>query len=286
MNKRVGSIYRSLYVNAFRLANRSGILKNKTAKKYATKAHVFAYSKLMGKDIVQLDVNDYKMYVTLKDFSVSLDLFLYHTWEPETTQLFRQIIKRDMVVLDMGAYIGYFTLLFSGLVGSGQVYAFEPQPANFDLLKKNIELNNLKNVIPVNSAVSDSKTKLRFSSNYASSSVSDKGDIEVDAIRIDDFLPKERKVDVVKLDVEGHELRALKGMERVLAANSDIKIVMEFGQLQQKEANVNPKDLLDFISERGFKFYQIGKEVNKITKEELLDAANRGATFNLLLKRE
>ena len=75
----------------------------------------------------------------------------------------REILKPGMVVLDIGANIGYHTLISSKLVGNtGKIYSFEPEPHNFKLLLKNIEINEFKNIIPINKALSNNigSTKL------------------------------------------------------------------------------------------------------------------------------
>src|SRR5207253_6545315 len=82
-------------------------------------------------------------------------------WEPLETYLVERRVREGDVVLDIGANIGYYTLVFAELVGdSGRVFAFEPEPANFALLSENTGLNGRANVTLVNAAVADAGGRL------------------------------------------------------------------------------------------------------------------------------
>lgn len=95
-----------------------------------------------------IDVQGSKMWVDAEDYAISYYLITRGIYEPRETNLFKKIVRHGMTVIDLGANIGYYTLIASKLVGeSGKVYAFEPEPDNFNILVKNININNLKNVV-------------------------------------------------------------------------------------------------------------------------------------------
>ncbi len=97
------------------------------------------------------EVQGQKMFLDKKDV---LGLSINGVYEPLETKLVRKEVKKSDVVLDIGANIGYYTLILAKLVGKkGRVFAFEPDPTNFALLKKNISINGYKNVILVPKAV-------------------------------------------------------------------------------------------------------------------------------------
>lgn len=97
------------------------------------------------------EVQGHKMFLDSKD---SLRLSIHGIYEPLETELAKKEVKKGNVVLDIGANIGYYTLIFAKLVGEdGKVFAFEPDPTNFALLKKNVEMNGYKNVMFVQKAV-------------------------------------------------------------------------------------------------------------------------------------
>src|SRR4030042_4007070 len=84
-------------------------------------------------------------------------------WEVETIRLFKQLAKEGDTVVDIGAHIGYYTLLAARIVGdTGKVYAFEPDPANHDVLVGNIKLNGFQNVVTVRKAISDKNGQIEL----------------------------------------------------------------------------------------------------------------------------
>jgi len=185
--------------------------------------------------------------------------------EKATTDLFKKTVKEGNTVVDLGANIGYFTLLAARIVGDkGKVYAFEPEPRNYNYLIKNIELNNYNNVSATQKAVSDKngKTKLYICSYdtghhtinqhrgieaYKPDFVDDKKDfIEIETVTLDDFLEdKGKSVNVIKMDVEGAEVLALSGMDRILRGNENLKMFIEFFPLLIKEMGSSPKEFVD-----------------------------------------
>lgn len=106
------------------------------------------------------EVDGHKMFLDSKD---SLNLSINGIYEPLQTELVKKEIKKGDVVLDIGANIGYYTLIFAKLVGEdGKVFVFEPAPTNFSFLKKNVEINSYKNVVLVQKAVSNKTGKLKL----------------------------------------------------------------------------------------------------------------------------
>jgi len=200
-------------------------------------------------------------------------------WEPYTEELFQDSIKPGATVLDIGAHHGYFSILAARRAGAeGKVYAIEPAPENFQILKKNIELNNLTNVIPVNKAASDSNANTSFfiaKPNDVQGSLfptlrTDEYSVPVECITIDELLSGE-SVDVVKMDIEGAEPFALKGMTKTLSASPNIVLFLEFHGPWLKRAGVEPQDFLDQLKQSGFECQLIndGRKLLQPLKLEL-----------------
>jgi FkbM family methyltransferase len=150
--------------------------------------------------------------------------------EATTRRLFRDAIGPRTVVLDIGAHLGLYALVAAREVGqSGHVYAFEPDPRTFSRLVRNVEVNGFGDrVTTLEKAVSDREGEVSFFLNDSTPAASrlavDRGSCSgtsVSCTTIDSFLPPETRVGVVKLDVEGAELDALRGMSRTLAGGSD-----------------------------------------------------------------
>lgn len=176
----------------------------------------------------------------------------------------RPYIKEGDTVIDAGANIGYFTVMLSKLVGEkGTVHAFEPEAYNYNLLQYNIELNNCKNVITHNMALSDKESKGKlyisdecmgmhrmYESKYCSM---DTQDVAVSTL---DSIIGEQKISFIKLDVEGYEYKVLRGAEKLLGFNPKMRIWMEFVVEGVIEAGGDPQEVLKFLTDRGFKIEQ------------------------------
>jgi FkbM family methyltransferase len=215
-----------------------------------------------------LSVNDYKMFVHVEGYkgvgSVDHRLMVDGIWEAYITALFKRLVKRNMTVVDIGANIGYFTLLAASLVGEeGKVFAFEPVPQNYALLVKNIELNGFKNAIPVQKAVSNHTGEVEFfmdsvalgHSSLFSVSENLTEPIVVDAISLDEFFKDgECAIDIIKMDVEGAEMTVLLGMAKILENNDDLKIFTEFWPDGLQESGFSSKEYWDKLKQCGFKF--------------------------------
>ena len=159
-----------------------------------------------------------------------------YDWEPYTEELFQNAIRPGSTVLDIGAHHGYFALIAARRIGNeGRIYAFEPAPENFQILKRNVELNHLTNVIPVNKAASNKCTIVPFylcKPNDVRGSLyptlrTDEFSVPVGCTTIDEFMGGV-PVDVVKMDIEGGEPYALEGMKQTLALSKDVVLIMEF----------------------------------------------------------
>lgn len=193
---------------------------------------------------------------------------LWELYEPETVALAKKIIQPGMAVADIGAHIGYFTRIFSKLAGpAGLVLAFEPDPENFSLLKKNTK--NLSNVRPIQLALCDQTGFIDFYHclekagchsilpsipvNFTTQKIT------VPAGTLDAAL-KEKQVsgvDFIKIDIEGGEWAALQGMAKTLA-NPRLKgLIVEFAPAWIKAAGAEPLQLLQYIAGFGFKIYAI-----------------------------
>jgi FkbM family methyltransferase len=146
----------------------------------------------------------------------------------------RRLVRPGSNALDVGANIGFYTLLLSDLVGpEGHTYAFEPDATNFKHLSAIAGCRN--NVTLVPKAVSDrSGTLAMYTSptlnvdhrTYKTASYKDA--ITVDGVSIDDYVAERFRVDFIKMDIQGYELNALRGMERTITANPAVVIFTEF----------------------------------------------------------
>jgi len=244
-----------------------------------------------------VEVQGHKMLLDSKD---SLELSIRGVHEPLETKLVKKEIKEGNVVLNIGAHIGYYTLIFAKLVGEkGEVFAFEPEPTNFSLLQKNVEINGYKNVVLVQKVVSNKsgKAKLYLCKDHTGMhrieySNGDRKFIEIETIRLDDYFKDYNgKIDFIKMDIEGAEGGALEGMPLLLEKNKKMKIITEFFPSALKEFGVEPEEFLKLLTKYGFKFFAINekeKKIKPINISELLKiyTPEKGNATDLLCLRE
>lgn len=155
------------------------------------------------------------------------------TYEPEQTALFEQRIRPGHTVLDVGANIGYYTLLASVLAGpTGRVHAFEPEPRNAGFLRRHVEINRLRNVTVQQAAVSDRAGMARFDfgSGSGTGHLADAGALEVRTVRLDDYCAEHGLVpSAVKIDVEGAEMSVLHGARGTLERHRPVLFLSTHG---------------------------------------------------------
>ncbi len=244
------------------------------------------------------EIQGSKMFLDTND---SLNLSILGVYGELDTKIIKKQLNENDIVIDVGANIGYYTLLSAKSVGNaGRVFAFEPEPENFKLLQKNIKVNNYKNTITENYAVSNTngKISLFLAKNgivghriYDSDDCSDS--ILVNKITLDDYFTKLNlldKINFVKIDVEGFEFGVLKGMVKIIEKSKNLKLFVEFNRISLEEAGFNPKEMLDFLYERNFKIYFLNYKKNfvvKADKNELLTSKeNLEENINILCSKQ
>jgi FkbM family methyltransferase len=143
---------------------------------------------------------------------IALDKF-----EKFETALMEGQINSESIFVDVGANIGYYTLLMARV--AKKVYAIEPDKKCFEILKKNVEDNNLKNVILLNIAASDKKEKKYLSrdeKNQGNSQINDKNGEIIWANTLDNILINEQKISLIKIDTQGWEPQVVEGANKII----------------------------------------------------------------------
>lgn len=212
----------------------------------------------------------------LKGYKIKVDLraqkaYWLGTYEPEIKSILKKIIKKSDIVYDVGAHLGYFSLMSSVFCGKqGQVFCFEPNPENFEIIQKNIELNKIENIFPVKLAITNKKGKISFQKTNSSSQghvigslgetdFDKKNIIEVKSNTIDNFCLTELNPcpDIIKIDVEGEELNVFKGMRQVLEKVKPIVVC----EIHCKKGESYPdfkKKLLHILNSVNYQIVEVG----------------------------
>lgn len=191
----------------------------------------------------------------------SASLIYYQGYsELETADFLTHFLRKGMIVVDVGAHIGEYTLLAAKLVGSsGEVHAFEPQPSLFPILTDNVHMNNLSNVVLNCSAVSNSIGEIEFEI-FGEASVSSIRKhtvlsqnaklVQVNSTSLDTYWSSHRKIDLIKVDVEGAEKLVFEGAQRLLTL-PDITApvwLFEYSPKSYAAFGYQPSDLLKLLS--------------------------------------
>lgn len=208
-----------------------------------------------------------RMFIHPND-SIEWGIFSKGEYEPELTDCFTKLVKKNYIILDIGAHTGYYTLLASKLMEStGTVHAFEPMPDLFERLRANIKLNECKNVVLNETAIWAKEGELYLhpatSENSGNSSIfyryGNKYDtIIVKAITIDEYINKMhlRKVDLIKIDIEGSEPFALIGGRHTLEKYKP-DVICEVLPKLLSNFGYSVSDLRTFFSSLGYKAFLI-----------------------------
>ncbi len=172
-------------------------------------------------------INNLKFYYRSNDRYIGQRIAL-DKYEKYETALLLSHINKNSVCVDVGANIGYYTLLMAKRVK--KVYAFEPDKKCFEILKKNVEENNLKNVVLINKAASDKEgekffeiSKNNFGDNRIKSpptpSLNKEGAInyiKINTCLLDDVLKNEQKISLIKIDTQGWEPQVVLGAKKII----------------------------------------------------------------------
>jgi FkbM family methyltransferase len=224
------------------------------------------------------------LYVPSEDISLAQHLMLDGYWEMWVTQCVGRHVKPGMRCIDVGANIGYYTVLLAELVGNtGRVQAWEPHPLAFRLLETSVVANGFTERVSLRREAASSAEgtadllaeptdkPFRLGSSGLPSMLPFQGtSMPVQTRRIDATAFADGPVDFIKIDVEGHEPEVWRGLEGVLGSNPSVVVLMEF----TLQAYPDPAGFLDRIQGAGFRLHTVGHDGNPrpASRQALLDA--------------
>jgi FkbM family methyltransferase len=211
-------------------------------------------------------------------------------WEPTETALLCRIVKGGEQAADIGAHIGYFTVLLSRLVGpAGHVVAFEPEPGNFELLKANCILNGCANSeLHARALVAEPGRYRLFLSDHNRGDhrlapTADRPSLLVDGTRFDDLWRDRAALDFAKIDAQGFEIPILLGMAGTIRASAArLVCLVELSPRLSRTAGHGLDSLLRVVGRLGAIVARLGTRLGKPTAERL-DGPALAATWAGLL---
>lgn len=182
--------------------------------------------------------------------------------------LLKSLCRPGMIAVDVGANIGYHALTMGKAVApGGEVWAFEPDPDNFASLRSNLERNAMADVHPVSAAVGDRQGRVDLWVSpshggdhrvYRPAAPRSRQPIQVDLIALDQFFSGRPPPQLIKMDIQGAEPLAIRGMSRLLRECSPLTLLFEIWVKGWKEAGEEPLPVLQELSDRGFRLELLG----------------------------
>jgi len=187
-------------------------------------------------------------------------------WEKEEADQLRALLAPGMAFVDIGAHVGYMTLVAAEAVGpSGWGVAVEPAPGNFELLRANLASAGVSGVCALPVAAWSETGRVPFSlsdvntGDHRAYARPDSEMLDVLAFALDDVLPPDVNIDVVKVDAQGTDHRAIRGMARMLARCRPV-LVVEYWPPGIEELGDDPREVLQYYRDLGYEITVLGNE--------------------------
>ena len=216
------------------------------------------------------EINGFRFWFNTADREMGVRMAA-GVYEPETVRFMRKVIKPGMRCLDIGAQTGFFTCLMASLVGAnGEVIAFEPFATSYELLVRNVAENNWESRVRLrNIAVSDSDAEIR-AGVVAGMVVADMNGVDiVKSVKLDNL--EFSKIDFVKIDIEGHEPSALRGMQQLLKNDSPM-ILTEINEYWLNRAGSSAVQYISLLRSLDYELFKLDDELSPLGNYRPADA--------------
>lgn len=229
--------------------------------------HFIYHSKSINDISIEVSIyNGSKMLLTPRDW-VQSHIFVFNAYEKAESDFILSLLSEQDTFIDIGANVGYYSMLVSKKITKGKIYSFEPEINNYQRLKHNIKINEAANITAIHKACSDHNgmivlsvakddnkgmNSIFLSDEYKSHSQ------EIEAVKLDSFVKENNisKISLIKMDVEGAEFLALKGMKEVLV-NLKPALVVEIVKDNLEAAGSSVAEFYNYLYPLGYKSYQI-----------------------------
>lgn len=216
-------------------------------------------------------------------------------FEEHSTRIVKRLIKEGNTVLDVGANIGYYSVMFSKLVGEkGKVFAFEPTKFFGNVLRMNLDANGCTNVETFKHGLSSKTQKLMIQIGDSSATLHVPGkrtlraEEVVELKTLDNFVEEHnlQNIDFIKIDIDGHEPAFLEGAWKTLE-RYEPTILMEINHLNYLEAGYTAWDFYDHLKKKNYKIYSEDNFTEFKTKEDfLIKCGNFHYSANIILSKK
>ncbi len=212
-----------------------------------------------------IEIKGLEMYVDAEDSCVGKPISQHLPYEPHVTAVLNKEFKNDSVFLDIGANMGWFTMQAAVKIKKGKIIAVEPNPNNLQLLYRSVIANQLNNIQVYPYAATEENGWLQLSFVQSNGFVELPTTINatthyVQGVNLDELLQNEPRIDIVKIDVEGHELLALKGLQKTLARCRPLLVTEFHPAMLKAHGGLEPIDYLNWIAGAGYQLAVIQED--------------------------
>ncbi len=249
-------------------------------KRILRKASRWIYNRLKYGETLSVQIDGLTWVLPVRDIYFTQSLVIEGGHESFETTVFFEWLREGMTVVDIGAHVGWYTLLAARRVGpGGRVFAFEPDPVNYKFLVSNVVANGFRNVDTIPKAVADRCGDMRLilakenlGGHRLSLDSADQEAVLVKTTTLDAFFETlSQPPQVIKMDIEGAEGLAWRGMQGLLRRQRDLRIMMEFAPEVLARLGSSPQMLFDEFLKAGFVPYRIDEERRQLISTDLVD---------------
>lgn len=265
---------------------------------FTQSAYTYLYQHWVPRAELSVEACGNTLLLDPEDMGMSRALLLAAgEWERPETEAFRSRVREGMTVIDIGANLGYYSLLAAQLVGPlGRVFAFEPSPRTFSFLEKSVAANGYRNITLVRKAVSDASGITQFQIDPESSGThrishhnSKPESILVETVSLDEYFAKgDARVDFIKIDAEGAEPLILAGIRGVIERNASLVLMTEFSPRAIGDFGLSAESFLNELRNFGFAIHPInesGPSAIPLSPIEDVEFISKSPSSNLLCLR-
>lgn len=229
-------------------------------------------------------LHGFPIFVSLLDKEISEHIRNKGTYQIKVLRSLQDFTKAGNVVVHLGVHQGLSDIIIARNIGqNGKIFSFEPNPELYDIAKKNFAINNVDHIIQLNPyGISDTNEQKQLCVDYlntgAGSFYKNQGDkcFNAELVNLDSFFPDLSNVDLLFMDIEGSEIKALQGAKNLLSRSKSMVIITEWSPEMLAKMGSDAKRFIRSFIEEGRKFYRISNKFQsnryaEMSEKELLE---------------